>query len=191
MQLTLMTPRLEQAIRIAATAHRNQKRKGSDTPYVVHPFSVMYIASGATDDEDTLIACLFHDIIEDVPEEYPEAKMRTEFGERVVEIVLGVTKDDTIEDWHERSQAYLDNLRDNASDESVIVSASDKIHNLMSTLADYDRVGDEIWQVFSTKDAKDQLWWYESILEVLKERKTNPVLIEKLDMLVSELGTKV
>lgn len=186
-----MTPRLEQAIRVSATAHRNQKRKGSQTPYIVHPFSVMCIAAEATDDEDTLIACLFHDILEDVPEEYPEALMGNEFGERVVDIVLGVTKDDSIEDWHERSRAYLANLRDNASDESVIVSAADKIHNLMSTLADYDRIGDDIWQVFTTKNAKDQLWWYESVLEVLKARKTKQPLIDRLESLVAQLRTRV
>lgn len=186
-----MTPRLEQAIRVAATAHRNQRRKGIETPYIVHPFSVMYIASGATDDEDTLIACLFHDILEDVPAEYPEAKMRSEFGGRVVDIVCGVTKDDSIEDWHERSRAYLANLRDNAPDESVIVSAADKIHNLMSTLADYDRIGDDIWQIFSADNAKDQLWWYESVLEVLEARNAPAGLITQLAGLIAELRTRV
>lgn len=186
-----MTPRLEQAIRVAAYAHRNQKRKGSDVPYIIHPFSVMAIASSATDDEDTLIACLFHDILEDVPQEYSRQKMLDEFGDNVVSIVLGVTKNDKITDWHERCKAYLKHLEDEALDESVTVSAADKIHNLMSTLADYDRIGDEIWQVFSTKSAADQLWWYESVLASLKKRQAPPKLNDKLSGLIEDLKRRI
>lgn len=181
------TPRLERAIRIAAIAHKNQRRKGTDTPYVTHPFSVMAVASDVTDDEDVLIACLFHDIIEDVPNEYPETRMRQEFGDRVVGIVLGVTKDDSIQEWRPRGEAYLKHLKEVASDESVIVSGADKIHNLMSILADYKIQKEDLWQIFSTKSAGDQLWWYESVLQVLKDRKTSPKLIDKLEGLVGDL----
>ena len=69
------TQRLEHAINIATFAHRNQKRK-SELPYIVHPFSTMLIASNVTE-EDVLIACLFHDIFEDVPEEYSRQQMTT------------------------------------------------------------------------------------------------------------------
>jgi len=184
------TPRLERAIRIAAHAHRNQSRKGSDTPYIIHPFSVMAIASEVTDDEDTLIACLFHDILEDVPNEYPEATMRKEFGSRVVEIVLGVTKNDHIHAWHDQCQAYLEKLKNNAPDESVIVSAADKIHNLMSVVSDYDEIGERVWQKFSAGNPDDQLWWYGSVLETIKERQAPPKLINKLSGLITELREK-
>lgn len=181
------TPRLESAIRVAAHAHRNQTRKGSETPYIVHPFSVMMITGRVTSDEDTLIAALFHDILEDVPEEYSEANMRREFGDRVTEIVLGVTKDDSIADWHSRSRAYLENLRQHAPDESVLVAAADKIHNLMSTLSDHERVGDDIWKIFSTKSSSDQLWWYSQVLDVLVDRKAPAPLTNELRDLVSQL----
>jgi (p)ppGpp synthase/HD superfamily hydrolase len=93
------TPRIEQAINKAAYAHRNQMRKGSDLPYITHPFGVMCIASQATADEDTLIACLFHDIFEDVPEEYPRHAMVADFGENVVAIVEDVTKNTSLDSW--------------------------------------------------------------------------------------------
>ncbi len=187
----IFTPRLEKAITVAARAHREQTRKGSDIPYIIHPFSVMAIAGEVTSDEDTLIACLFHDIIEDVPEEYSEARMRQEFGDRVTDIVRGVTKDDTLGDWYAVSKGYLQHLELKASDESVIVSAADKTHNLMSVLADYDKMGDEVWQKFSTKSADDQLWWYQSVLEVITKRQAPQLLIDKLSSLITELQTKL
>jgi len=167
------TNRLDSAIRRAAWAHerQNQHRKGTDIPYIIHPFGVMTIAGNFTDDEDILIACLMHDILEDVsPEIYNEFDMRLEFGDDVVAMVRDVTKNQDIVGWHDQSRAYLDHLRNVASTRSVIVSAADKMHNLLSTLADYQTHGDSIWQRFSTKSAADQLWWYESIFDVVSTR---------------------
>ncbi len=158
-----MTPRLQQAVCIAAMAHRNQTRKGSEIPFIIHPFSVMCIASQVTDDEDVLIACLFHDILEDVPEEYPKENMRREFGDLVVETVEGVTKDESIPDWHDRCRAYLDHLEHRANNGAVVVCAADKIHNMMAVLHDYNELGEALWQRFTTNSGPDQLWWYQSV----------------------------
>lgn len=181
------TTRLDSAIKKAARAHQNNTniekrcRKGTDIPYIIHPFGVMIIASNATDDEDTLIACLMHDVLEDVDSNtYDEIKMREDFGDRVVAIVKDVTKNGNVNDWRERSEAYLTHLEHQASDEAVIVSASDKIHNLLSTLSDYAIVGDDVWQIFATKSGQDQLWWYKSILEVITKRGVPAILSEKL-----------
>lgn len=180
-----LTPRLERAVRVAARAHVSQKRKASDIPFIIHPFSVMLIASEETADEDTLIACLFHDIIEDVPHEYSEAQMRSDFGDRVVAIVRGVTHDDTLADWHERSRAYIANLR-RAPHESVIVSAADKTHNLMSTLHDHRAVGDRVWERFHA-GKEDQIWWYGAVLEVIRERLPHSPVTEQYQNLFNEL----
>lgn len=181
------TPRLDKALRKAAWAHEQagQHRKGTDTPYIIHPVGVMMIASVATTDEDTLIACLFHDVLEDVsPEIYSREDMERDFGERVVSIVLGVTKDSSVGDWRARSEAYLDHLANHSSDEAIIVSASDKIHNLLSIIEDYKAVGDDIWLRFRTKSRDDQIWWYSSILQVITERHAPEALTVKLkDML--------
>ena len=182
------TARLEWAIRIAATAHQKQLRKATNIPYIIHPFSVMLLASEATDDEDTLIACLFHDIIEDVPEEYSEEQMRADFGERVVNIVRGVTKDDSLNDWQERSDAYLHHLEHEATDESVLVSAADKTHNLMSMLNDYDLIGGKLWDKFNSGKER-QLWWYQSVSAVVRRRLPDLPLNQRLDELMLKLET--
>lgn len=181
-----LTNRLENAIRIAATAHSEQTRKGTGVPYITHPFSVMVIAQAATTNEDTLIACLFHDIIEDVPGKYPEAQMRTEFGKNVVKLVKAVTKDDHIKDWHDRSQAYLQQLAAAKSKQAMIVACADKIHNLMTTLSDYEVQGEAIWGIFTTgKEA--QLWWYESVRNTIADHYPDLVLLEQLEELIEKL----
>lgn len=184
------TERLDHALRVATWAHeqQGQHRKGTDIPYIIHPFGVMTIASNATDDEDTLIACLLHDILEDVDSKiYNEADMRHDFGERVTKIVLGVTKNSELKYWQERSEAYLNHLENAASDESVIVSTADKVQNLKSILYDYGIVGNEPWQRFSTKSAADQLWWYKSILAVITKRKAPEFLTKELSADVDKL----
>ena len=188
------TKRLDKAIRISAWCHEqaHEHRKGGDIPYIIHPYGVMLIASNVTEDEDTLIACLLHDVLEDVPKRiYDEDKMRTDFGDRVTNIVKDVTKDASLKDWYGVSSAYLHHLEFEASDEAIIVSASDKIHNLESTLFDYEDVGDKLWERFTTKNPSDQLWWYGSILRILNERNCSNQLINKLSELINKLNKKV
>lgn len=188
------TERLDNAVRKAAWAHekQHQHRKGSDIPYIIHPFGVMVIASNVTDDEDTLIACLMHDVLEDVDASiYDENKMREDFGERVVTIVKDVTKEEDEMDWHTRSRDYLHHLEHKSCDEAVIVSASDKIHNLLSILTDHTTHGDDLWERFSTKSSADQLWWYESILEVITKRDAPAQLRARLAEYVNTLRDRL
>ena len=150
----------------------------------------MLIASNVTNNEDTLIACLLHDVLEDVPKSiYDENKMRADFGDNVTKIVMDVTKDSTLNNWYGTSKAYLHNLEFEACDEAIVVSASDKIHNLESTLFDYEDIGDKLWDRFTTKNLSDQIWWYESVYGVLIKRLCSDVLTNKLDHLINSLKT--
>lgn len=185
------TTRLDNALKKATWAHQNntnerkRTRKGTDIPYIIHPVGVMMIASNVTDDEDVLIACLMHDVLEDVDEKtYNETQMREDFGDRVVSIVKDVTKNSNEPDWHKRSRLYLSYLEHKASDEAIIVSTADKIHNLLSILTDYETHGDAIWERFTTKSKADQLWWYQSILDVITKRSAPQQLIDELGLLL-------
>ena len=179
------SPRLIQAINTAAWAHRDHVRKGTDIPYVSHVVGVMHLVSQVTDDEDVLVAALFHDILEDVPEEYSPQRMAEEFGDRVVELVRGVTKDSTLSSWQDRSDAYLAHLRE-ADDGSVLISAADKLHNLLSIHADLDQLGDELWGRFNSGKER-QLWWYRSVADLVQERLPGNPLGEELARQVERL----
>lgn len=181
----MFTPRLMTAINVAARAHDGHKRKATDLPYASHLFGVMTIASSVTDDEDVLIACLLHDTIEDVPEKYDATQMRQDFGQRVLDIVLGVTKQE-LPTWQERSDAYLAHLKKGASDESVLVSLCDKMHNLMSTLAECDEVGEAAWERFNAGKERQQ-WWYRSMYEVVAKRLPDNLLLPEFQGLVERL----
>lgn len=182
------SPRLIQAINTAAWAHRDHVRKGTDIPYVSHVVGVMHLVSQVTDDEDVLIAALFHDILEDVPEEYSPQRMAEEFGDRVVELVRGVTKDSSLSSWQDRSDAHLAHLRE-ADDGSVLISAADKLHNLLSIHADLDTLGDELWGRFNSGKER-QLWWYRSVADLVQERLPSNPLGEELARQVERLEAR-
>lgn len=55
---------LERAVIFAANAHRGQRRKGTNLPYIVHPMEVAAIAAGITDDIEVICAAMLHDVID-------------------------------------------------------------------------------------------------------------------------------
>ncbi|QGU04441.1 HD domain-containing protein [Corynebacterium comes] len=164
-----LTPRLMRAMNTAAVNHREHVRKGSGIPYIAHLYAVMHMVSQVTGDEDVLIAALFHDTLEDVPEVYPESRMRSEFGDRVADIVLGMTKDDSLPDWQARADAYLEHLEHHAPEESVLIACADKLHNLMSIFEDHAALGDRLWERFNSGKEQQQ-WWYREISRVVEKR---------------------
>ena len=125
-------------------------------------------------------------IFEDVPEEYSRQQMTTEFGNRVVQMVEDVTKDDSIKDWRKRSDAYLDHVKQ-SPDESIIVCASDKISNISAVLSDYKKVGEELWDRFASSKT-DQLWWYKSVLEIVESRLPKSILVKELATRIEKLN---
>lgn len=181
--------RLMRGIATASRAHDGHYRKGSGVPYISHPMSVMLIAASVTHDEDVLLAALFHDILEDVPENYSRAEMKDEFGLRVVEIVEGVTKNSSLPSWQERADAYLEQLS-RGSAKSIIVAAADKFHNLSQTLEDLDSEGHSLWRRFRSTPSQ-QLWWYRSVRNVVAERLPDMPLLDDLDVLIERLDSWV
>lgn len=175
----IFTKKIMKAIEISALIHKGQYRKGNGVPYVTHPFAVFLIGSKYAEDEDTLVAFLIHDGPEDTQLTFEEIEM--EFGKDVSEIVRGVTKDkkDTKLPWKEKEARYLENLR-NARIESCIVCASDKIHNMMSTINEYE--GEGFWKRF-TCTREQKVAYYEDVLIVLKERITGGIIDEYEDTL--------
>ena len=182
-----LTPKIQQAINLASRLHSGQTRKGdSGLPYISHPFSVAWILSNYTDDEDVIVGALLHDVLEDVKGYYYDDLVK-DFNERVAQIVKGVSedKDPNIESdgqatWETRKLKYLAGL-ENDSDESLLVCCADKIHNLQSMIDAYKEKGEELWTYFnSPKDKK--LWIYQEILKFMKKRLNSPIVSELEDV---------
>lgn len=171
--------RIEQAIRAAGALHDGQKRKGRiPYPYVTHPFSVAWIIADYTDDEDTMIAGLLHDTIEDTG--YTAAELEEDFGKAACDIVQAVTmppsEEEGRESWRERHEAYVSLLKD-APEEALIVAAADKIHTMRSTIEEYrdDRVRFD--RDFGGS-VEERMTVYQNISNILNRRLTNDIVHE-------------
>ena len=81
--------KVRRAYQVGAAAHDGQKRKSGEA-YITHPIAVAGILGDMRMDCETLCAAILHDTLEDTP--LPRADIVAEFGERVAELVDGVTK---------------------------------------------------------------------------------------------------
>ncbi len=191
-----LTEKIEKAIVRSAELHRKQNRKASGAPYIVHPFAVAFLLAHYVEDEDVICAGLLHDVLEDVPS-YGEEKMKEEFGENVYRIVKEVTEDrdptdrfgifSKKSDWKERKLRYLENLK-NDSPEGMMIAAADKIHNIRSLVDGYASRGDAVWKLFRGEKS-EILWFYESVLQVLRDHLKHPIT-DELERTFSESLSK-
>jgi (p)ppGpp synthase/HD superfamily hydrolase len=170
----MLTERISQALALAVEAHTGQSRKGTDIPYVAHPMGVASIALDHGADEEQAMAALLHDAIEDGGAQYAKL-IRDKFGDRVADIVEGCT--DGIPDdsgkkvpWKSRKEQYLAHLK-NASDDVLLVSGSDKLHNARAIVEDLLRIGTAVYDRF-TATKEQTLWYYESLANIFSERGT-------------------
>src|SRR3982750_2899133 len=88
---------INHALAFAAKHHDRQVRKGTKLPYLTHPANVAIILTRYGRDNDTIVAGILHDVIEDcVRDGYTrdmlEQRIGDKFGERVLETVLAVTE---------------------------------------------------------------------------------------------------
>jgi (p)ppGpp synthase/HD superfamily hydrolase len=169
----LLNPKIQKAIYIATNQHRNQERKTSDLPYIVHPFSVAWILAEQTKDEDVVVAGLLHDVLEDTVG-YSYNDIVRDFGERTAKIVNEVTE---IKDlpWQERKEKYIE-VFENSSQESLMVATADKIHNLASLHESFLETGINQFGV-NFRPLKESKWFYDTVYEVMERRLENRILL--------------
>ena len=127
--------RIEAAYAMARLAHSGQLRR-DDSPYVTHCVAAADIAVDMGLDEDSIVAALLHDVIEDTQLSYQD--IARQFGEPVANIVEGVTKLTRVQ-YTSKEDEQMENLRKMlmamAKDIRVIlIKIADRLHN-MRTMA--------------------------------------------------------
>lgn len=175
--MAVFTARTERAIVVALEAHAAQTRKGDrTTPYVVHPVTVALILSRYTDDEDTIIAGLLHDTLEDT--DLTEAEIEREFGPKVLGIVRDVTEPGLPGlSWDTRKARYLRHLG-TAPHGSLLVASADKIANIISMISAHGAQGDTLWERFNAPPDR-KLGFYRRVYETVRAAwPTCPMLRE-------------
>src|SRR3954451_768920 len=122
---------LRRAFEYSARAHEGQHRRSGE-PFILHPLGVAKICAELQLDEQTIVAALLHDVVEDTAAESEE--LRAEFGDEVAQLVAGVTKLTRIQ-FQSREQAEAENYRKMivamAEDPRVIlIKLADRLHNM-------------------------------------------------------------
>ena len=123
--------RIEHAVEVAKKAHEGQFRKTGE-PYIVHPLAVKKILEDWGMDEDTIIAGILHDTVEDTSLTLDD--IRKEFGESVAFLVDGVTKLSTARTGMRDIDTYLPATKDNFL--RLMIALGDDIRVLIIKLAD-------------------------------------------------------
>jgi (p)ppGpp synthase/HD superfamily hydrolase len=188
---------INHAFAFAAKHHDRQVRKGTKLPYLTHPANVAVILTRYGRDNDTVVAGILHDVIEDcVRDGYSrqmlEQRIGDKFGERVLDTVLAVTyrrqDDDGVElSSDERRDDYLNRLS-GATEEARWVCAADKIHNASTIISDLHRTVDPetIWSRFAGGKAST-VAWYRQVHDRLREVGFDAPIMAELDRVTREL----
>ena len=188
--------RLDRAIEVAKKAHEDQLRKTGE-PYIIHPLAVKKILEEWGMDEDTVIAGVLHDTVEDTSLTLDD--IRKEFGESVAFLVDGVTKLSTARTGMRDIDTYLPATKDNflrlmitlGDDIRVlIIKLADRLHNLrtLSALppAKQQKIARESLEVFAPLADRLQMGHVRVEIEETSFRYLNPRRFEFLQNLTKE-----
>lgn len=182
------TDRFEKALVFATRL--NAGSNGSAMSDISHLLSVSGIAVEYGADEDEAIAALLRGSINGAGEK-GVAKVRDEiritFGDKVVEIVNGLTDADacTMPSLPEQKDAYLARLR-NSSPSVRLILAADRLQSAKCMLKDYRELGEELWRNFEG-GREGTLWHYCLLIAELRKGAGSPI-VEELDRVVTEIG---
>jgi len=188
---------INHAFAFAAKHHDRQVRKGTKLPYLTHPANVAVILSRYGREDNTIVAGILHDVVEDcVRDGYSkdmlEQRIGEKFGDDVLRTVLGVTyrrtDDAGVEFSSEQKKTdYLTRLGE-ASEEARWVCAADKVHNANCILSDLRRTQDSntVWSRFGGgRPATVQ--WYRDVLNRLDDIGFGEPIVEELRSVVAAL----
>ena len=122
---------IKKAYETAERMHKGQLRKSGE-PYIIHPVETAKILAGLGMDEQTIIAGLLHDVVEDT--DYTEEQLKEEFGEDVALLVDGVTKLGNLV-FETKEDAQAENLRKmflamSKDIRVLIIKLADRLHNM-------------------------------------------------------------
>jgi hypothetical protein len=185
-----LTTRFLAAVALAQEIHGSQRRSGTEIPYLAHLLVVTGLVVEDGGDEDQAIGAMLHDAVEDGGGLALLELIRFQFGSRVATIVEGCS--DSVEadpglSWIERKRRYLAHLPDVTDDGILRVALADKVHNARSIVRDYRKEGHALWDRFTQKTTRHQLWYYSGLLAFFDRRRPGP-LTEDLRRAVAELA---
>jgi guanosine-3',5'-bis(diphosphate) 3'-pyrophosphohydrolase len=196
--------KIRKAYYLAEYAHKGQTRFAGE-PYITHPLAVAKILVDLKMDEDSIIAGLLHDVIEDT--EVSREQVMHEFGQHVLDLVEGVTKlefpplprmNETKTAKEERTR-FAETMRKMllamAKDIRVmVIKLADRLHN-MQTLEGLprekrQRKAQETLDIYAPLAARLGIWQMKWQLEDLSFKNLHPEEFEKLSEMIAKTRKK-
>lgn len=170
---------IHKAIEFATVCHANQRRKGTDIPYILHCLEAGTLATNLTNragviQENLVAAAILHDTIEDAFISYESLKEI--FNEEIAHLV-NIQSEDKSKTWLERKTATIDFLKENTSRKVEVVFLADKLSNMRAISRDFEAEKEELWDKFNA--GKDlQHWYYASIAEAFSQVTASAEYVE-------------
>jgi Na+/proline symporter len=153
---------VKEAIQLIKKCHGNNKRKSGE-PFYSHPIAVAQILLNYTEDQDTIIAALLHDTVEDTS--LSLAQIGGMFNEAVQHIVDGVTHLESNMKTQKRvslsSHENIQKLLGVDDNRVLYVKLADRLHN-MRTIEGHKQVSKQ------KKIAEETLQFFVPIARYLK-----------------------
>ncbi|MBR3323023.1 bifunctional (p)ppGpp synthetase/guanosine-3',5'-bis(diphosphate) 3'-pyrophosphohydrolase [Candidatus Saccharibacteria bacterium] len=190
------SPRIQKAIKVATKAHEGQLRKTGE-PYITHPLAVMKILQEWNMDEDSIVAGILHDTVEDT--ELTLKDIEDEFGKNVAFLVNGVTKLGKARSGMKDLDEYLPETSDNllklliATGQDVrvlIIKLADRLHNLRTLSAlppdKQQKIARESLDVFAPLADRLQMGRVRVEIEETSFRYLDPKRYEELKKLTED-----
>jgi (p)ppGpp synthase/HD superfamily hydrolase len=170
--------RLTAAFNFAFAIHRDQVRKGSGIPYMIHVMGVAAIVGEYGGDEDQVIAALLHDAVEDGEGLKTLGEIRAQFGDRVAGIVEHCSDSFTLPKppWLERKKSYIATIP-SCPEDARLVCAADKLHNVRALTRDLEGKGLSVWERFNGR-REGSLWYYTEITRALGTNWRHSIITE-------------
>jgi guanosine-3',5'-bis(diphosphate) 3'-pyrophosphohydrolase len=189
---------IQKAFEFAEKAHSGQKRKSGE-PYFVHPVEVALILAKHKMDEESIVAGLLHDVVEDT--KIPLNEISENFGQEVADIVDGLTKLSGISFQSKdarKSESFRKMLLAMSKDVRVIIiKLVDRLHN-MRTLDHMKEssqlaIAQETIDIYAPLAHKLGISWIKSELENLSFKYLHPEVFDKLEKNInaSEIQKKI
>ncbi|MEG1501274.1 MAG: bifunctional (p)ppGpp synthetase/guanosine-3',5'-bis(diphosphate) 3'-pyrophosphohydrolase, partial [Clostridiales bacterium] len=180
------------AYQLALSAHQGQLRDSGEE-YICHPLAVADILADLQLDDETIIAGILHDVVEDT--EISLEDIREKFGDDVVILVDGVTKLSKLE-YRSRQERQAENLRKMflamANDIRIIlIKLADRLHNMRTLKSHHSAVrqkeiAEETRTIFAPLAHRLGIFKIKNELEDLALSILEPEYFEKLKLRIEK-----
>ena len=195
--------RVRYAYFLAEKFHEGQKR-ASGEPFIIHPLAVALILANLGMDEDTLVAALLHDVLEDCDDAEPEFIIE-KFGQETYDLIEGVTKlkfkplsgaeNGAVVESSRAAESMRKMLLAMAKDVRVmLIKLADRLHN-MQTLGNLPphkqtKIANETLDIYAPLASRLGIWNIRWQLEDLSFKYLHPNEFQEITELVSKSRTQ-